>query len=181
MRRIWFIIPAIILFITADAQLRLPRLICNGMVLQRDQPIKIWGWDAPGTTITVNFKGKSFPGKVTSDGKWLIQLPAQKAGGPFIIKIKGSSEIELNDILIGDVWLASGQSNMELWMDRVKYTYAKEIARVNYPKIRQFLVPDKYHFKEPQQDFSSGEWLIANKKNIGVFSAAAFFFCCRAS
>ena len=132
------------LAIAVSAQIRLPRLISSGMVLQRDAELKIWGWSSANEAITLSFKEKIYTAKADGAGNWLINLPKQKAGGPFAMQLKGKNEITLHDILIGDVWVCSGQSNMELWMGRLKYTYADEIASANNPNIRQFLVPDKY-------------------------------------
>lgn len=159
-----------------SAQIKLPRLISNGMILQRDIPLKIWGWSAANESITVSFLNKEYSAQADKNGNWMITLPKQKAGGPYTMKLKASNEINLADILIGDVWVCSGQSNMELWMDRIKYKYASEIANANNAAIRQFLVPDKYNFQSPQIDVEAGSWLPVTPKNIGEFSGVAYFF-----
>ncbi len=157
----------------ANASVKLPRLVSNGMVLQRDVPLKIWGWANPAEKITVNFLGKVYPTKADKNGNWMVTLPATPAGGPFRLKI---NEIELTDILIGDVWLCSGQSNMELPIRRVLDRYKQEIDKVNNPYIRQFRVPLRYEFRLAKTDYESGAWVPATPENILDFSAVAYFF-----
>src|SRR5882762_4326009 len=101
-------------------QVRLPRLIGEGMVLQRDTELTLWGWAAAGEAVTVVFSGKKYPTKADAEGKWTVKLPPQKAGGPFTMDILATNQIMLKNILVGDVWLCSGQSNMVLPMERVK-------------------------------------------------------------
>ncbi len=164
-------------FFTVSAQIRLPKLISNGMILQRDVSLKIWGWAHAGEEITLSFLNKKYNTKATDNGNWTIILPKQKAGGPYTMQLKASNEITVTDILIGDVWLCSGQSNMEQAMSgRLKYKYADEIATVNNPFIRHFLIPDKYDFNAPQTDVESGTWKAANPQNIGEFTAVGYFF-----
>src|SRR4051812_3491750 len=93
---------------SVDAQVRLPQLVRDSMVLQRDRPINIWGWAAPGEKVKIRFNKKDFRTVTAKDGKWKITLPATKAGGPFTMDIDASNHIELHEILIGDVWLCSG-------------------------------------------------------------------------
>ena len=165
-----------ILGLNAHAQIRLPKLISNGMVLQRNQPLHIWGWASPGETVQVSFHNKQYKTSTSKDGKWEVNLPAMKAGGPYTMQLTASNSISLKDILIGDVWLCSGQSNMELEMIRLKYKYAKEIAEADNPFIRQFLVPDVYDFNQQHADLDKGEWLAATPKNVLQFSGVAYFF-----
>ncbi|MEP7144675.1 MAG: sialate O-acetylesterase [Ferruginibacter sp.] len=161
---------------SAPAQVRLPKLISDGMVLQRDTKLSIWGWASPDESVTVNFNNQSLHAKTDAAGNWSVQINSQKAGGPYQMTIKASNEILIKDILIGDVWICSGQSNMELMMVRLKYKYPAEITDADNPQIRQFTVPDKYDFNAPQMDVESGSWLAANTKNILVFSGVAYFF-----
>ncbi len=146
------------------------------MVLQRDQEIKLWGWAAPGEQVKLSFGEKEFKTIADNKGKWQLPLPAQKAGGPFQMTFTASNEIILNDILFGDVWLCSGQSNMELTMQRVQYQYPDVVANANNQYIRQFEVPDRYNFHQQQEDISAGEWLTATPDHILKFSAVAYFF-----
>lgn len=157
-------------------QIRLPRLISNGMILQRDSKIKIWGWAAPGEKVSLHFSQKDYTATADKNGNWSILLPPQPAGGPHHMTISGSNRIEINNVLFGDVWLCSGQSNMELTMDRVKDKYPAVIAGPGNDQVRQFLVPDKYDFNQPQEDVDNGAWLPATGKHIPGFSAVALFF-----
>src|SRR6185436_5828199 len=107
------------------AQVRLPRLIRDRMILQRDTKINIWGWAAKDEKVNIKFNGKTYKTKTGADGKCLIVLPPMKAGGPYTMDIAGSNKISLKDILIGDVWICSGQSNMVHQMNIHDVTYAK--------------------------------------------------------
>src|SRR6185437_379946 len=112
----------------SSAQVRLPQLISDNMVLQRDKPINIWGWASPSEKITISFDGHTYKTVAAADSGWQIKLRATKAGGPYTMDIRGRNHITLKDILIGDVWFCSGQSNMVLNMERVKEKYPEEIA-----------------------------------------------------
>jgi sialate O-acetylesterase len=158
-------------------QVKLPKLISDGMVLQRNVPLKIWGWAAAGEKVTLTFNGKLFSAIADKDGDWMMKLPKQTAGGPYKMLVKGSkNELEINDILIGDVWLASGQSNMEMPMRRVSPYYSTEIKNSECKFIRQFYVPQKYNFNQPEKDLESGSWKSVNPQNVLDFSAIAYFF-----
>lgn len=158
------------------SQIRLPRLISDGMVLQREKTVKIWGWASPNEKIELAFGQKKYNAIASSEGKWTIVLPSQKAGGPYEMIFRASNTIVLKNILFGDVWVCSGQSNMELPIDRVKDKYVDIIAKANNSNIRQFLVPDKFDFEKPYEDLDSGEWIAVNSENILKFSAVAYFF-----
>lgn len=158
------------------SQIKLPRLISDGMILQRDIPLEIWGWASPNEKIEITFNKKKFQTITSPDGNWNIILPSQKAGGPYEMTLSASNTIVLKNILFGDVWLCSGQSNMELPMERVKDKYKEIVEKADNSKIRQFLVPDQYDFFKENVDFSSGEWSAVNPQNILKFSAVAYFF-----
>lgn len=161
---------------TAFCQVRLPLLVSDGMVLQRDANVKVWGWAAEGEKVTIDFNGKTYHATAGTDGKWAVVLSESKAGGPYHMDIKASNHITLKNILIGDVWVCSGQSNMVLPMDRVKYRYEEAIANSSNPSIRQFIGPDRYDFNKPREDFQSGRWESANPETILKFTAAGYFF-----
>jgi len=163
---------------TVFAQVKLPRLVSNGMVLQRDAAdVRIWGWASPGEKVKVNFADKSYDSKADRNGKWEVILNPMKAGGPYAMEIKGKNDsITLKDILVGDVWVCSGQSNMDITMARVKDRYTDVIATSENPYIRRFLVPMVYDFKTPQQDMQSGSWESANPKSVLNFTATGYFF-----
>lgn len=166
----------ILLSFVVNAQIKLPRLISDGMILQRDTKVKIWGWASPKEKIQLDFNHKTYKAETNAEGKWTIVLPSQKAGGPYEMTLKGSNTIILKNILFGDVWVCSGQSNMELPMDRLKDKYKEVIAKAENSNIRQFLVPDQYYFANEKEDFTSGEWVSANPVSVLQFSGVAYFF-----
>lgn len=159
--------------VSAQAKVKLPRLISDGMILQRETPLKIWGWADPGEKVNITFFDKTYTTKADKKGMWGIGLPSYNAGGSYTMKI---NDIEIKDILIGDVWLCSGQSNMELPVRRVLDLYANEVKQINNPEIRLFRVPMHYNFKEEETDFQGGIWKPATQENILDFSAVAYFF-----
>lgn len=164
---------AVIIAVSAQGKVRLPRLISDGMVLQRESLLTIWGWADPKETVVVKFLGESYQAKADKKGEWKIVLPAQKDGGPYTIQV---NEIEIKDILIGDVWLCSGQSNMELPVRRVLDLYGEEVKQADNPLIRQFRVPMRYNFAREETDLQGGEWKSVTPANILDFSAVAYFF-----
>ncbi|MVM29010.1 sialate O-acetylesterase [Spirosoma sp. HMF4905] len=161
---------------TAFGQVRLPRLVSDGMVLQRDVPVNLWGWAKAGESVSITLNGQSGTTTTGEDGKWALKLPAMKAGGPYQMQIKGSNQLILNDVMVGDVWLCSGQSNMVLPMERVKERYADLIAQANYPAIRHFVLPMRYTFQGPLEDTPAGRWESASPQTVMRFSAVAYFF-----
>jgi len=154
-------------------------LFSDNAVLQQGQPVPVWGTAEDGKNIRVEFAGQSVA-TVSKDGKWLVRLAPMKAGGPFDLKIfDGGDFLTLTNILVGDVWLASGQSNMQdplgpcWWAGPVDHWQA-EVAAANYPRIRQFLVPMmvSYH---PEAD-THGSWAVCSPQTAPGFSAAGYFF-----
>jgi sialate O-acetylesterase len=160
----------------SNAQIKLPRIIRDSMVLQRDAKINVWGWASGGEKVSVTFNSKTYKTTTGSDGKWKLQLAPMKAGGPYIMEISGKNKIMLHDILIGDVWLCTGQSNMVHQMALHAIRYADEIATANNPEIRQFWVPNITNLQSPQDDLPSGSWKWANPTDVQQFSAVAYFF-----
>ena len=146
------------------------------MVLQRDQNVRIWGWAENGAPVSVRFMDSTFHCKADGAGQWEISLPASAAGGPYEMQIFSGDTITIRDIVYGDVWICSGQSNMELPMSRVSWVYGNEIANSENEFIRHFYVPRKYDFSGPQEDLSAGRWEKANPGNVPGFSAVAYFF-----
>lgn len=155
---------------------RLPKLISDGMVLQRDSKVKIWGWADAGVKVTVSFFEKNYSTIADKDGKWAVILDELQVGGPYNMKITADTTITIKDVLVGDVWICSGQSNMVIPMDRVKDLYMDEIANCNNSLIRQFTVPDRYDFNHPKEDLETGKWEAADAENILQFSAVGYFF-----
>ncbi|WP_193161941.1 sialate O-acetylesterase [Microbulbifer hainanensis] len=159
-----------------QAEVRLPRLVGDGMVLQRNTPLKIWGWADPGEKVTLQFRQKRYSATADAKGDWQVTLPQQATGGPDKMEIRGENSIRLNDILVGDVWLCSGQSNMEYPLGRIMPPYGEPLHLQDNPLIRQFLVPQHYDFNTPQKDLADGSWKTAIKDNLPEFSAVAYFF-----
>lgn len=157
-------------------QVRLPRLISDGMVLQRDSRITIRGWASAGERIAVSFNGKRYRTTASSGGTWRVELPPMKAGGPHTMQISGTNEIVLKDILVGDVWLCAGQSNMVHQMDIHDVTYAEDITTANYPAIRHFKIPTATNLQGPADDLPGGQWQRAVSEEVRPFSAVAYFF-----
>lgn len=160
----------------SNSKLVLPRLISDRMVLQRDTTVRVWGWAAPGETVTVCFIGEEYKAIADSAGCWEVYLQDLKAGGPYQMEIKASETIKICDILVGEVWVCSGQSNMELPMERVKDQYPQDMIDCNYPQIRHFNVSLRYEFNTPYEDLAEGKWESANPHTIRAFSAVGYFF-----
>lgn len=158
------------------AEVRLPQLIRDSMVLQRDKSIKIWGFAAPGEKVSISFLRHTIKTQAGKTGDWVAVLPPQKAGGPYTMKIKASNQIIINNILIGDVWFCSGQSNMVHQMKLHSERYSGEIAKANYPEIRQFLIPTSTNLQHPVNNLPPGYWKSANTEDVKEFSAVAYFF-----
>jgi len=156
--------------------IRLPRLISDGAILQREVELNIWGWASAGEKVELVFKNNSYKTEADRNGHWKLILPPQKQGGPYELFFRGDNEIVLRNILFGDVWLCSGQSNMELTMQRLKDQYPDVIAHCENPNIRQFLVPDRYDFSVEHEDLESVSWQEASPENIFNFSGVAYFF-----
>ncbi len=151
---------------------QLPRLISDGMVLQRGAEAALWGTaDEP---VTVTFLDKQYGATPDAEGRWTIVLRDLAPGGPFALTI---NEHALQDVYVGDVWLCGGQSNMQLPMRRVRYMYPEEIERPN-AHIRQFLVPQRTDFHSPR-DECGGSWAGASPETVEDFSAAGYFFAQR--
>ncbi|MDW8330585.1 MAG: sialate O-acetylesterase [Cyclobacteriaceae bacterium] len=157
-------------------QIKLHRLISDGAVLQRNVPVPLQGSSTPFEVITLTFGNALFTTRADSTGMWKILLPPQPAGGPHTLRFSGTNEVVVHNILFGDVWICSGQSNMEMTVERVKEKYRALIEQSFNPYIRHFEVPDRYDFKRPHPELTGGQWKEANPENVLEFSAVAWFF-----
>jgi len=153
-------------------------LFSNNMVLQQQQDIPVWGTAEPGGEVVVKFDGKEKKGIVGDDGKWQVNLPPVSAGGPYQLIINGEQTQVIENVLVGEVWICSGQSNMEMavsasWgqIDNDK----DEVANANYPDIRLFIV-DKKMAETPQENLESDGWKECSPESVPEFSAVAYFF-----
>ncbi|MBS1663295.1 MAG: hypothetical protein JST68_19785 [Bacteroidetes bacterium] len=161
---------------TGLAQIKMPRLVADGMVLQRDMPLRIWGWSGPGEKITIKFDGETASGEADSRGKWVIELSPKKAGGPYAMDINGINHVWLRNIMVGDVWVCVGQSKMATTMGQVKEKYADLIARSENTAIRQFSAPLRYDSSGPRDNVSGGKWEAAGPATVLNFPALAYLF-----
>jgi sialate O-acetylesterase len=166
-----FLIPVI-----SYSQVRLPKLISDGMVLQRDTNVKIWGWAFAGEKIVIQFIGSTYHTTANSDGEWEVMLPELKAGGPYVMQINASNSTTINDILVGDVWVCSGQSNMQFSMRGLVTIYPDDIKNSENQFIRQFMVSQGFSLKAKGTDFRSGKWQYANPNSVLNFTAAGYYF-----
>ena len=162
--------------IEAQANVSLPRFISNGMVLQRGMPIPIWGWGSAGENVQVTFKGKNYNTATDTNKKWKINLDVSDAGGPYEIKIQGENTILIQDVLIGDVWFCSGQSNMEYELYKAAEKYPNEIASSTNNQIRHFQVKRNNSFSMLENVESERGWEKASPATVPNFSAIAYFY-----
>ncbi len=163
----------------ASGQLTLPRLFADHMVFQRNAPTKVWGWANPKAKVIINFDNQESKVKANAEGYFEAYLKAREASGPYTMSVvSGDDEKIFQDILIGDVWVASGQSNMEWQLQWNVNNWEEEVKDSDYPEMRFFKVPNEYA-SSPKKDVSGGEWLIANESNSPQFSAVAWFFAKR--
>lgn len=176
----WQLLFLIIIVNPAFAAIRLPKFFGSHMVLQRQKPVPVWGWAEAGEKLTVQLvaSGALKQSKVTKaekDGKWKIVLDATEAGGPYQLVIKGKqASVILDDVLFGEVWLCSGQSNMEMLVNKV-VNADEEKKAANFPQIRHFKIPHDRSLT-PLEDVSGGEWLLTSPETVGNFSAVAYFY-----
>lgn len=161
----------------ATAQLQLPQFVSDGMVLQRDAKVNIWGWAHPSDSVHIVFPDTTYHAQACLDGKWTVQLKEYEAGGPIQVSVEtADSTIVIKNILFGDVWICSGQSNMELPIKRVLPLYKEEVSHASNSKIRYFEVPKTYNFKKAQTNFKGGKWEEVTPESILSISAVVYFF-----
>ena len=164
----------------ARSQVKVPQLFSSHMVLQRDMPIHIWGEAAPGEEVTVSLKNAIASTTADKTGRWSVNLAPRSAGGPYVLIVRASNVLQFDDIFIGDIWMASGQSNMEIPLKGYDVNTpikdsAREIANANYPQIRLLLVQhDASDF--PLTDPKTAGWSVCAPESIANFSAVAYFF-----
>ncbi|MDN3580734.1 sialate O-acetylesterase [Mucilaginibacter flavus] len=177
--KILLFICGVFVVVPACAKMRLPQLVADGMVLQRNTSVNIWGWANVGEKIAIRFQNRVYHTVTGKDSVWKVILPPLKAGGPYVMDLTADNHIVLHDVLVGDVWFCAGQSNMVLPMERVKEKYPDEIAVANYPEIRNFFVPTVADVSGLHQDLPAGKWLKTDTKNILSFGATSWFFAKR--
>ena len=157
---------------TARADVRLHGLFTDQMVLQRDASVPVWGWAVDGEQVTVQFRNQTLT-TTAKDGKWMVQLKKLKAGGPDELKVTGKNSITLHDVLVGEVWIASGQSNME-WSMRDTHEASNEVAKATNPLVRFYTVTKRK--ADQPLDTVTNDWRVATSGNAPAFSAVAWYF-----
>ncbi len=160
--------------ISANAQIRLPKFFGDNMVLQRNGNIPVWGWASANEKIIVQFNKQTKTTKADEAGKWMIRLDAENAGGPYILGIKGKNNLQLKNVLVGDVWLCSGQSNMEWTVGQSDYA-KKEVATANYPFIRHIKIQRALN-SLPDVDVNNTNWKVCDSNTVGDFTGVGYFF-----
>jgi sialate O-acetylesterase len=157
------------------AEVRLPAVISDNMVLQAATRVSLWGWADPNEEINVHVSWGKVDWTIQADsqGKWIFQTASPASGGPYEITFKGKNTVTVKNILAGEVWVGSGQSNMEMAV-RSAANAEQEIAAADYPQIRLFTVEKKVAEK-PQAD-CKGKWVLCSPQTVGSFSAAGYFF-----
>ncbi|MGO4771465.1 sialate O-acetylesterase [Flavobacterium sp. W22_SRS_FK3] len=160
--------------IFTHANIRMPLIFSDGMVLQRNKTIPVWGWADANEKVAVHFNRQIVKTQADKNGKWTLNLKAENAGGPFELIIIGKNKITIKNILVGEVWICSGQSNMEFQVSKTMNA-EKEIADSNYPMIRHFGIAQDLS-GTPKEDLKAGKWEVSNKETVGNFTAVGFYF-----
>jgi sialate O-acetylesterase len=175
---LWLILAGMWFPSTALAEVHLPHVFGSHMVFQREKPVTIWGWATPGETVTVLLGTVNQTAQANDRGEWKVVLPAMDAGGPYMLTVSGSSIVKYDDVMVGEVWLCSGQSNMELGIGKAENA-EEEIAAANHPGIRLLMVENRWT-PLPQKDMA-GTWKVCTPKTVAEggwqgFSAVGYFF-----
>ncbi|WP_457322622.1 sialate O-acetylesterase [Roseateles sp. P5_E11] len=159
---------------TAHAEVRLAQVFSDHMVLQRDRPLNVWGQATPGQTLSIDLGGRSGTARAGADGRWRVQLAPLPAGGPHRLVVKGDGTAALNDVLIGDVWLLGGQSNME-WPLAQTDTGPQEVASPQNAQLRHLRVPLRASV-QPEANIAPAPWVVAEPGRVAEFSAVGYHF-----
>lgn len=173
-KRYLFILGIILSSISINAQVRMPKFFADNMVLQRNTPIPIWGWAKANEKVEIKFDKQTKITKADKNGKWMVKLNPETAGGPFVLKVKAGNTIQINNVLIGEVWICSGQSNME-YVLKYSTDAKKEISSADNPFIRHIKIPHAIS-SLPEDDISEGKWNSSDSTTVGDFSAVAYYF-----
>lgn len=174
MRHCYLIGLIVFSFTWVRAEIRLPHVISDGMVIQRQKPIQFWGWAAPGERLEISFGKEKIRPVADATGNWVVTFSPLEAGGPYRLVVKGKQDSKIiQDILIGDVWFCSGQSNMVLPMERLKEKYPIDISQASFPTIRHFFVPTQVG---SHLDVPSTRWRSVNPQDVLTMGGLTFFF-----
>jgi sialate O-acetylesterase len=182
MKRNTLLLITLVLTAQLFANITLPKIFGDNMVFQRNKPIPVWGWGSPNEKITIRFNHQVKTITTDLNGNWKVNLDKESAGGPYQLVLKGTNTVTIKNILVGEVWICSGQSNMEMPIEgwgKVN-NYREEIATANYPQIRHIKIPNTVN-TIPQKDISVGDpatfgWKVCSPQTAGDFTAAGYFF-----
>jgi len=174
MKRILLLLAANLLAFSGFCQVKLPGFFGDHMVIQRNQPVPVWGWSAPNEEIVAKFNQQQKGTIADKNGRWRLELEPEPAGGPYELSIQGKTSIIIHDVLVGEVWLCSGQSNMEFELKSAKDA-DMEISLADYPEIRHIKIPLTVS-GTPKEDISSVKWDVCSPKTAGDFTAVGYFF-----
>ena len=179
MKKIIFLCATLFCLSAAEAKITMPQLFQSGMVMQRGKAIPVWGKADAGETVTIRFNKKEYTTTADTNGRWRVDLPKMKAGGPYTLVVKGENgeESEISDVMIGDVWLLSGQSNIDVHIERVYPQYTTEVDNYENTNIRLFRVQNETSTHGVKDDIrpTSINWKPLNKQNAWQFSAVGYF------
>ena len=179
MKKIFLICATLFCLTNAEAKITMPQLFQSGMVMQRGKAIPVWGKADAGETVTVRFNKKQYQTTAGTDGRWRVDMPKMKAGGPYTLEVKGENGdvTEISDVMVGDVWLLSGQSNIDVTIERVYPQYPQEIDSYENQQIRMFRVQNETSTHGVKDDIrpTNINWKPVNKQNAWLFSAAGYF------
>ena len=174
MKQTFQLLAFLLLMLSARTQIKPAGIFGDHMVLQRNKPIRVWGTASPGEKVTVSLAGKSMSAKASATGDWQVTLPAMPHGGPYTMEFAGKQKTSLTDVMIGEVWLCSGQSNMEWSVARSENAKA-EIAAADHPMIRHIKI-ERTASLQPQKDIKPAKWQVCSPESAGNFTAAGYFF-----
>ena len=176
MKNIFLLALLVLLASCSQSPVTLPHVFSDHMVLQRDRPVPVWGTAQPGAKVTLLWQGQKVRVKADAEGFWRAELPATPAGGPYVLTI---NELVLEDILVGDVVLCSGQSNMELPVERCLNAVAGEIKDYANPNVRYLGVPIAYDFDGPCEDLPACNWQVLDSERTAMSWSAICYFTAR--
>ncbi|WP_246074174.1 sialate O-acetylesterase [Flavobacterium daemonense] len=164
----------LLISVLSKANVKMPLLFSDGMVLQRDKRIPIWGFADANENVEIHFNKQIKKTQADKNGKWIVNLNAEKAGGLFELEIIGKNKITIKNVLVGEVWICSGQSNMEFQVFKTMNA-EKEMNNADFPLIRHFGVAQDLNGK-PKDDLKAGKWEVSSKETVGNFTAVGFYF-----
>lgn len=173
---ICFLLIQVLCLSALQAEIRLPAVFTDHMVLQRNSEVTLWGWGTPGGRITIvpEWLNGEIKTQVTNMGRWSARVQTGEAGGPYKIRINGSSEVTLSDVMLGEVWLCSGQSNMEWYADYGITNGEEEVRKADFPNLRIFHLP-QIGASTPQENCFS-QWTLCTPETMRSTSALGYFF-----